>query len=104
LEKTTYEEQHKLNFPPNIKIMIKSSRIRWAGNVTRIGAKRTACRILVENSEEKRQLGRTRRRWVDNNKMDLRDISWDGTDWVDLAQDMEQWRALVNTMMNLRVP
>jgi hypothetical protein len=63
-------------------------------------AKRNACRILVGNPEGKRPLGRPRCRWVDN----LRDIGWDGTDWIDLAQNRDQWRALVNTVMNLRVP
>jgi hypothetical protein len=54
--------------------------------------------------EGKRPIGRPRRRWVDNIKMDLREIEWDGMDWVDLAQDRDHWRALVNTVMNLRVP
>jgi hypothetical protein len=58
----------------------------------------------VENPERKRPLGRPRRRWVDNIKMDLREIPWDGMDWIDLAQDRPQWRALVNVVMNLRVP
>jgi hypothetical protein len=67
------------------------------------GEKRDAYRILVGKSEVKRPLGRRRRRWVDNIKMDLREMGWDGVDWVDLAQDRDQWRALVNTVMNLRV-
>jgi hypothetical protein len=54
--------------------------------------------------EVKRSLGRPRRRWVDNIKMDLGEIGWDGIDWIDLAQDRDKWRALVNTIMNLRVP
>jgi hypothetical protein len=66
--------------------------------------KRNACRILVRKPERKRPLGRPRRRWVDNIKMDLREKGWDGVNWVDLAQDRDQWRALVNTVMNLRVP
>jgi hypothetical protein len=65
---------------------------------------RNAYRILVEKPEGKRPLGRPRRRWVDNIKMDLREIGWDGMDWIHLAQDRDQWRALVNTVMNLRVP
>jgi hypothetical protein len=68
------------------------------------GEKRNACRILVRKPEGKRPLGRPRRRWVDNYKMDLREIRWDGMDWIDLAQDRDQWRALENTAMNLRVP
>jgi hypothetical protein len=60
--------------------------------------------ILVGNPEGERPLGRPRRMWVDNIKMDLREIGWDGMDRIDLAQDMDQWRALVNTIMNLRIP
>jgi hypothetical protein len=60
-------------------------------------------RILVGKPEGKRPLGRPRRRWVDDIKMHLREIGWDGMDWIDLAQDRDQWRALVNTVMNLRV-
>jgi hypothetical protein len=69
-----------------------------------MGEKRNAYRILVGKPEGKRLLGRPRRRWVDNIKMDLREIGWDSMDWIDLAQDRDQWRALVNTAMNLRVP
>jgi hypothetical protein len=67
------------------------------------GEKRNAYRILVGQPEGKRPLGRPKRRWVDNIKMDLREIGWDGMDWIDLARDRDQWRALVNTVMNLRV-
>jgi hypothetical protein len=84
--------------------MIKSRRIRWAGHVARFGGTRNVYRILVGKPEGKRPLGRTRRRWVDNNKMDLREIGWDGRDWIELAQNKDRWRALVNTVMNLRVP
>jgi hypothetical protein len=84
--------------------MMKSRRMRWAGHVARMGEKRNACRILVGNPEWKRRLGRPRRRWVTNIKMDQREIGWDGMDWIELAQDREQWRALVNAVMNLRVP
>jgi hypothetical protein len=69
-----------------------------------MGAKRHSYRILVGKPEGKRPLGRPRLRWVDNIKIDLRETRWDGTDWIDLAQDKDQWRALVNTVMNLRVP
>jgi hypothetical protein len=68
------------------------------------GEEEDAYRILVGNAEGKRLLGRPRRRWVDNIKMDLRETGWDGMDWIDLAQDRDQWRALVNKVMNLRVP
>jgi hypothetical protein len=67
------------------------------------GEKRNSYSILVGKPEGKRTLGRPRRRWVDNIRMDLRDIGWDGVDWIDVAQDRDQWRALVNTVMNLRV-
>jgi hypothetical protein len=76
--------------------MIKSRRMRWAGHVAR--------KTLVGKPGGKRPLGRPRRRWVHNIKMDLREIRWDGMDWIHLAQHRDQWRALVNTVMNLRVP
>jgi hypothetical protein len=67
-------------------------------------AKRNAYRILVKKPEGKRPLERKIRRWVNNIKIDLREIGWDGMDRIDLYQDTDQWRALVNTVMNLRVP
>jgi hypothetical protein len=69
-----------------------------------MGEKRNAYRILVGTPEGKRPLGRPRRRWVDNTKMDLREMGWDGVDWNDMAQDRYPWRAHVNTVLNLRVP
>jgi hypothetical protein len=69
-----------------------------------MGETRNAYRILVRKPEGKRPLGRPRRRWVDNIKMDLGEIGWDGADWIELAQDRDQWRALVNMVTNLRVP
>jgi hypothetical protein len=68
------------------------------------GEKRNACRKLVGKPKGKRPLGRTRRKWVDNNKMDYREIEWDDVDWIYLAQDGDQWRTLVKTAINLRVP
>jgi hypothetical protein len=65
---------------------------------------RNAYRIWVGKPEGKRSLGRPRRRWVDNIKMDLREIGWESIDWIELAQVRDQWRALVNTVMNLQVP
>jgi hypothetical protein len=66
--------------------------------------KRNAYRISLGNLEGKRPLGRPRHRWVDNIKMDFREIEWDGVDWIDTVQDKDQWRALVNTVLNIRVP
>jgi hypothetical protein len=84
--------------------MIKPRKVRWVGYVARIGEKRRAYRILVGKLVGKRPLGRPRRRWGDNIKMDLRVLGWGGMDWIDLAQDKEQLRALVNKVMNLRLP
>jgi hypothetical protein len=68
-----------------------------------MGDKRNAYKILVGKHKGKRPLGRTRRRRVDNVKLDLKEVGWGGMDWIDLAQDRDQWRALVNTVMNLLV-
>jgi hypothetical protein len=83
--------------------MIKSRRMRWAGHVARTEEVRDVYRVLVGWSEDQRPLGRPKRRWEDNIKMDLREIEIDGTNWIQLVQDMVQWRACVNTVMNLRV-
>jgi hypothetical protein len=82
--------------------MIKS-RMRWAGHVARMAEKRTAYRIFVGKPEGKTPLGRPRRRW-DNIKMDLREIRRGGMECINLVNDRDQWRALVNTVMNVRVP
>jgi hypothetical protein len=84
--------------------MIKSKRMRWAGPVAKNGEKTNAYRILVGKPIGQRPLGRPRHRWMDNIKIALREIEWDGMDWIDLAQDRDRCRALVNTVMNLRVP
>jgi hypothetical protein len=74
------------------------------GHVARTGERRGAHRVLVGKPEGRRPLGRHRRRWEDNIKMDLREVGCGGADWIDLAQDRDTWRAHVYTVMNLRVP
>jgi hypothetical protein len=98
------EELRDLYSSPSIIRIIESKRVRWAGNVARMGEKRNAYRLLTEKPEGKRPLGRPRRSWADNIKIDLLEIGWDGVDWIGLAQDRDKWRALVNAVMNLRLP
>jgi hypothetical protein len=68
------------------------------------GEKRNACRLLVRKPEGKRPLGRPRRRWVNNIRMDLGEVGWGDVDWIGLAKDRNRWRELVNSVLNLRVP
>src|SRR5215470_4129506 len=98
------EEFNDLYSSPNIIRVIKSRRMRWAGHVARMGEGRGAYRILVGRPEGRQPLGRPRCRWEDNIKMDLQEVGWGGMDWIELAQDRDRWRALVNAVMNLRVP
>jgi hypothetical protein len=97
------EELHNLYSSPSKIRIIKSRMMRWAGHVAQMGEKRNAYKILVGKPEGKRPPGRTRRRWEDNIRMYLRERGWGGMDWIDLAQDREQWRVLVNVVINLRV-
>ena len=78
--------------------------MRWAGHVSLMGEVRGVHRILVGKPEGKRTLGRPRRRWEDNIKMDLQEVGGDDEDWMELAQDRERWQALVSKVMKLRVP
>ena len=87
-----------------IERAVKSRRMRWAGHVARMGEGRGGYRVLVGKPEGKRPLGRARRRWEDNIKMDLQEVGGDCGDWMELAQVRDRWRALVSTVMNLRVP
>jgi hypothetical protein len=81
---------------------IRLRMLKWEGHVARMVEKRSAFRILAGKPEERqKQLGRRRRRWMDNVKMDLSETGWVGMDLIDLSQDWDQWRALVNTVMNL---
>jgi hypothetical protein len=100
----TNEELRDLYSSPSIIRIIKSRRMRWAGHVVRLGEKRNAYRLLLGKPEGKRPLGRLRHRWVDNIRMDLGEVGWGYVDWIDLAQDMNRWRALVNSVLDLRVP
>jgi hypothetical protein len=97
------EELRDLYSSPSIIRIIKSRRMRWAGHVARMGEKRNAYRLLVGKPGGKRPLGRPRRRWVVNIKMDLLEIGWGDVDWISLAQDRDKWRVLVNAIINLRV-
>ena len=97
------EEVRDLCSLPNIVWVVKSRRMRWAGHVALMGEGRGVHRILVRKPEGKRPLGRPRRRWEDTIKMDLREVGGGG-DRMELAQDRDRWQALVNTVMNLRVP
>jgi len=98
------EELNDLYSSPNIVRVIKWRRIRWAWHVARMGEERGVYRILVGKPEGKRPLGRPRRRWVDNIRMDLQEVECGYVDWIGLAQDRDRWRTLVSAVMNFRVP
>ena len=78
--------------------------MRWAGHVARMGEGRGVYKVLVGKSEGKRPLGRPRRKWEDNIKMDLQEVGCGGMEWIEVAQDRDRWRALVNAVMNLQIP
>jgi len=98
------EELNDLYSSSNIVRVITSRRMRWAGHVARIGEERGAYRVLVGKPEGRRPLGRPRRRWVDNIRMDLQEVGCEYMDWTGLAQDRDRWRTLVSVVMNLGVP
>jgi len=97
------EELSDLYSLPNIVWVVKSTRMIWAGHVARMGEGRSLHRVLVGKPEGKRPLGRPRRRWEDNIKMNLQEVGGGCEDWMELAQDRDRWRALVSTVMNLQV-
>jgi hypothetical protein len=103
LRRIRNEELYNLHSSPHIRV-IKSRKMRWAALVARIGDIRNSYHIFVSKPEGKRLVGRPKHRWVDNIRMDIREIVWKVVDWMHLAQDRDQWRVLVNTVMNLRVP
>jgi hypothetical protein len=98
------DELHSLYSSSNIVRVIKSGRMRWAGHMLLMGEGRVVFRVLFVWPEGMRPLGKPRRRWEDNIKMNLREIGIDGANWIRLAQGRVQWRAFVSTIMNLRVP
>jgi hypothetical protein len=95
---------HNFHASPDITKVIKSRKTRWAWHVERMGEIRNVYKILVRKFEGKRPLRRPTRRWEDNIIIDLRVIGWEVVDWIHLAQDRNQWRVVVKTVMNLRVP
>jgi hypothetical protein len=111
MRKLRNEALNDLYSPPDIFWVIKSRRMGWAGHVARMGEKRGVYRVLVGKPERKIPLRRPRRRWEDNIKTDLQEVGCGGMDWIELVQDrtggstghLVWWRALVNTVMNLRV-
>jgi len=98
------EELNDLHSLPNTVRVVKSSRMRWAGHVARMGKDRRVHRVLVGKLEGKMPLGRPRRGWEDNIKMDLKEVGVGRGDWMELAQDRDRWRALVGTVRDFRVP
>jgi len=97
------EELNDLYSSPNMVRVIKSRRMRWAGHVACMGEERSVCRVLL-GKREGRPLGRPKRRWVDNIRMDLQEVGCGHMDCIGLAQDRDGWRSLVSAVMNLRVP
>jgi hypothetical protein len=98
------EELRDLYSSPSIIRIIRLRRMRWAGHVARMREKRNTHRLLVGKPEGKKPLGRPRHRWVDNIRMDLGEVGWGDGDWIGLAKDRNRWRAVVNSVLNLRVP
>jgi len=98
------EELNDKYSSPNVVQVTKSRRMRWMGHVALMGDIRGVYRVLVGKSEGKRPLGIPRRRWKDNIKMDLQEVGCGSMEWIELAQDRDRWRVLVNAGMNLRVP
>ena len=97
------KELNDLYSLPNIVRVVKSRRMRWAGHMSRMGEDRGVHRVLVGKPEGNRPLGRPRRRWEDNIKMDLQEVGGGRGDWMELAQDRDGWRALLGTVRNFRV-
>ena len=101
--KSHNEKLNNLYSSPNFVRVIKSRIMRWAGHVARMGEGRGVYRVLVRKPEERRPLGRSRLRWEDNIRMDLREVECGCVDWMELAQDRDKWLALMSAVMNFRV-
>jgi hypothetical protein len=95
---------HDLYSSPSIIRVIKSRRMRWEGHLALMVERRNEYRLLVGKPEGKRLLGRPRRSWVDNIRMNLVEVGWGDVGWIGLVQDRDRWRVLVNSVLNLRVP
>jgi hypothetical protein len=98
------KELHDLYSSPSISRIMKSRRMRWAGHVARMGDNRNAYKLLVGKPKGNRPLGKQSRRWLNNIRMDLIEAGWGDVDWIGLIQDRDRWRALVNSVLKLRVP
>ena len=103
LRKLHNEELNDMYSPGIVRVIIWR-RMRWAGHVARMGESRGAYRVLVVKPEGKRPLDRPRRRWLDTVKIYLKKVRCGGMDWIELAEDRDRWRGIVNAVMNLRVP
>jgi hypothetical protein len=99
-----HNEPHKLHASPHVIRIIISRRMRWVGKRSTHGRDEKCTQNLMGKLERKRPLGRLRRRWQDNVRMDVRKIRWEDVDWIHLVLDRDLWRPLVNTVMNPRVP
>jgi hypothetical protein len=98
------EELHDLYSSPSIIRIMKQKRTRWAGHIARMEEKKNTYRLLVGKPVGKMLLRKPRRRWVDNIRMDLVEVGWGDMDWIGLAQDRDRWIALLNSVLNLRIP
>ena len=104
LRKLHNEELNDLYCSPNIFRVIKSMRMRWAGQVARMSQRKGAQRVIAGQPAGKRLFGRPRYRWADNIKMNIQEVGCGCMDWIELAQDRDRWRAPMNAVMNRRVP
>jgi hypothetical protein len=99
--KLHFEGLNDLHCSPTIVRVIKSRIMKWAGHLARVGEKKGMYRVLVEKPEGKRPLGRPRRGWEDSINMNLQEVGCGVMDWIELAQDRDSWRALVNAVVNI---